>query len=391
MITTVVTVAGLMAALQTAQPGDTIQLAAGTYRNIAISNFTGAVTIASADPANPANLRGLNVNNSSGIAFQNLDLQPTGTRTTIQTAISASSNISFDHLTIHGGGTDPTYQPKGLVFNSDSNISVTNTTFSVLSTGAAVTDCNVVTFSGNSFNNIRTNGINTTGSSNIIYSLNDFSNFFPAANDHPDAIQFWPDAANPQAQSITLSGNTFERGSGGPVHGIFMRGSVTQPWSFSQVTIQNNIFSGASFDGIMVSFAQFVNIYNNILQAYTDLSPSAILLQNADQLILSNNQAGKFMFVSLTNITESGDVIIGPITPPPLGPQMEGMKASYVITRAPEPETWLLLGSGLASAGLALRGRRRLRPLPCPREGATSSAQAYGLIEKNRWVTIAAT
>lgn len=362
MITTVATVAALMTALSTAQAGDTVQLAAGTYSNIVIRNFVGGVTITSADPTHQASLKGLYVANSSGLTFQGLDVQSTGPKNTAPTEVVTSSNITFDHVTVHGAGTNPAHQPHGMLFEKDNAISVTNSQFSVLSTGMSVLDCNGVTISGDTFTDIRTNGINSSGTSNEAVSLNAFSDFHPAAKDHPDLIQFWPSADVPVAQNITIDGNTFVRGAGQPVHGIFMRGAATGPYSFSQVTISGNTFAGTGFQGINVSFAQFVTLTGNVVQAYSDVSPSWIRLQNADTVNLLNNQAAKFVFAAVSSLTETGDLVIQPI-PPPAGPGApSAMSAVLLGARVPEPGAWLLLGLGLAAAGVALR--RRGVPVP---------------------------
>ena len=60
-ITTVSTSAALVSALKVAQAGDTIQLAAGTYSPVSLSNlhFANDVTVTSLDPSHAAVINGL--------------------------------------------------------------------------------------------------------------------------------------------------------------------------------------------------------------------------------------------------------------------------------------------------------------------------------------------
>ena len=69
----------LSSALTAAHAGDVIQLKAGSYSYLALTNvkFAGSVTITSADPSRPVLIDGIGINNSSGLRFVNVDVDYT--------------------------------------------------------------------------------------------------------------------------------------------------------------------------------------------------------------------------------------------------------------------------------------------------------------------------
>src|SRR5580658_13895 len=101
---TVSTTAGLASALSSAQPGETILLAPGTYSGVDISNvnINGTVTIESQNSADPAVIAGLNVQGSSGLTFSDLTLTTVGVSTQFADYVENSSNIAFSNCLVTG-------------------------------------------------------------------------------------------------------------------------------------------------------------------------------------------------------------------------------------------------------------------------------------------------
>src|SRR6516164_3794764 len=112
--------AALNAALSQAQAGDTVQLAPGTYSDLTINGdrFSGAVTITSLDPANPAVITELNLAYDQGLVFQNLEFSlPMGDGTSVPHGIfvNHSQDIHFRSDSIHGVlGVAPTNDQTGI-------------------------------------------------------------------------------------------------------------------------------------------------------------------------------------------------------------------------------------------------------------------------------------
>jgi hypothetical protein len=315
----------LLAALSAAVSGDTIKLAAGTYSGVSINglNLSG-VTIESADTSHRAVLTDLSVTNSSGLAFDNLEFSfaaassDAGT-TAFGMSVTQSSNISFDHDSIHGTlDHDPTLDIKGLLLANDTSVSVTNTEFQQLRVGITQRTNTGVTISGDNFHDLRVDGIDTTGSSNVTISDNNFSNFWrvgtPATGgDHGDAIQFWTQDGQSPNTDTTISNNVMVQGQGTIFQGIFLQDlSTGMVLPFQNVIISGNLIIGGSLNAINVKGAENVSITDNAVVALAgSVTPTPMVqLQVVNGATLSNNSAPKFQIDSLSsNIIQSNDVI----------------------------------------------------------------------------------
>ncbi|MEO8811350.1 MAG: hypothetical protein ABI376_00360, partial [Caulobacteraceae bacterium] len=137
---TVSDTAGLLHALASAQGGDTISLAAGTYSGVNIQNlnFASTVTITSADPGNLATLKDLNVKAVTNLNFDLLELSTAGlpvgqwgASQDFNFLVAAATNVNFSHLNVHGdpAGTLAT-DISGLLIRNSTGVTVTSSEFS---------------------------------------------------------------------------------------------------------------------------------------------------------------------------------------------------------------------------------------------------------------------
>jgi Ca2+-binding RTX toxin-like protein len=333
---TVNTNQGLISALRSAQSGDTILLSAGNYSAIGLQgvNFAGpGVTIASADAAHPVTVAGVELSNCSGLTFRDLEVT---INSRLQNAfnVAGSSNIHLDGLDVHGatGGVLP-----GLMFRNSSNVSVTDTQFHDLGTAVCNMNSTGVTISDNRFKDLRGDGIQTTGSSNVTIDGNHFTDFHTAPGDHPDAIQFFTLNQTAAVHDIVITDNVVVRGAGDIVQGIFLGNEIDMP--YVDVTISGNKIIGAMYNGIAVGVGQNVNISGNIVQAYAD-QDSWIIIEHSSNATIANNQTLSLITstgntgLSLSGnttlaATSVGDVSILDHTPPP----------PVVVTPPPEAVT----------------------------------------------------
>jgi hypothetical protein len=305
---TVNSVASLKAAIASAKSGQTIQLAAGTYSGVSISkvNLSG-VTITSADPGHKAVLTGLTVANSSGLAFNNLefsfaDAANNAGTTAVGVQVTNSSSISFDHDSIHGTlNNDPTLDIKGLLLSSDTNVSVTNSEFQQLNVGIQERGNTGVTISGDNIHDIRADGIDNSGSSNVTITNNTFSNFWKVGQevtggDHGDAIQFWTQNGQAPNTNITITNNVMVQGQGRNFQGIFVQDMTSGGvLPFQHLTISGNFIVGGSDKSIEVLGAQGLTLTDNtIVRLAGQTQNPMIQLQNVDGATLANNTAPLF-------------------------------------------------------------------------------------------------
>src|SRR5579862_3607523 len=167
---TVSSVAALKSALATALAGETIQLAPGTYSGVSMTklNFSSPVKITSADPSNQAVLTDLTVVSSHNLSFSQLEFSVDGETTSMPFAVRTSTNISFDHLNVHGSmDGNPQDDTSAFQIQHSTNVKITNSEFQQLNFAIYHFYDTNLTISGNSFHDIRTDGIHGGGSSYV--------------------------------------------------------------------------------------------------------------------------------------------------------------------------------------------------------------------------------
>jgi Ca2+-binding RTX toxin-like protein len=310
---TVNNTAGLQSAINAAQSGDVIKLAAGDYAwfKIESKNFAGSgITITSADVTHEAKLSGFLVNNSQGVNFQALELVVSPT-TENPFQVVSSSNVTLNHLNVHGTlDGNPQNDAAGMVIRGSKDVTVSNSEFQQLRTGVTHLDSNGVTVTGNEFHDIRTDAVRGGGTSHITVSNNYFTDFYPVSGDHGDAIQFWTSGTSASATDITVTGNVIVRGHGNSMQGVFMR-DESGVLPYQNVTITDNLVVGAMNNGIMVAGGQHVTISNNTVAALPD-QKSTITVQRVDDVALLNNKASIISATnSVTGLVEKGDTLLG--------------------------------------------------------------------------------
>jgi hypothetical protein len=270
--TTVAGTPALFAALDGARPGETIKLAAGAYPQVAISraNFTGAVTIMSADPAHPAMIIGLKVVNSSGLNFRDLEFTTVGSGDSYAAIrVQTSQNISFSNVDIHGDpNAGPGSQLNGVYVSGSSNISITSSTIHHLRAGLVENKDDHLVVSNNAFHDLSKGGVEMGQSSDVTISNNNFTNFQTAPGVHGDAIQIYTAGTTAVAHDIVITGNLFDRGSGVPTQGIWMRDELND-LPFNNVTIDDNAMIGGDWNAVAITHATgIVKVERNVTASW---------------------------------------------------------------------------------------------------------------------------
>jgi Ca2+-binding RTX toxin-like protein len=297
----------LLSAISKAKAGDTISLKSGTYNGINLSNVNvaGNVTITSANADKPAVLGDLMIKNSSGFTFSNLEFAPQSVDRAYTFQVLNSSNINFSNLNVHGPAGEVGYDSSPFMIRNSSNVSVTNSDFSHLWHGINMLDSTGVTLVGNSFQDIRTDGIRGGGNSNVVISDNYFTNFVPQTGDHPDAIQLWTGGTTSSASNITITDNVVYRGDGAAVQGIFLRDQVgTVP--YQNVTVTGNLIVGGMGNGISLDHVIGGVVSNNTVAGLND-DKSWVMVKNSTGVAVDHNSATTYLLddnnsnVAITN------------------------------------------------------------------------------------------
>jgi hypothetical protein len=296
---TVTDTAGLLSALWSAHPGDTIELAPGVYNPLRVDNLqiNGTVTITSADPSHPAVLNGVTLYSDSGLAFDHLNVAVNGD--VYGVVVNGSSNLSFSSLAIHG--TSAVDQGAGMTISNSSAISVTGSDLSHLGSGIGHSNDAGVTISNNTFHDLENDGVYGAGSTNVVISGNHFQDFHPQAADHPDAIQLWGNASG-----VTITNNVIERGDGAVLQGIFIEDS-------SNLVITGNAMVGTMFNGISLISANQALIEDNFVEGFSDME-SRIITRASTDVTVSGNSAEVIINGPEANpgYVDGGNTLIGP-------------------------------------------------------------------------------
>jgi len=299
-------------ALATAQSGDIILLAPGSYAEVGLSgfNFTGAgVTITSADLTHPAVVAGFDIQNSSGLTLSHMEVT-VDPRIGIGVNVASDNNIHLDSLNVHA---QPGDLELGVQFRSSTNVSLTNSNIHDTGVGVQHLNADGVTISNNNIHDLLGDGIHGAGTSNITISGNYLTNLFVQTGDHPDAIQFFTYGTTASAHDITITNNTYVRGAGGAVQGIFLGNEINMP--YLNVTITGNAIVGGMWNGIAVGVGNNVNVSNNLVEGYVDQG-SWITLQNTTNSFETNNTSTSYLpetsTTANTNLVSTGNVTINP-------------------------------------------------------------------------------
>ncbi|MBP6030945.1 MAG: right-handed parallel beta-helix repeat-containing protein [Sphingobium sp.] len=313
-IISVNSVSQLTSALSKAQNGDVIQLAAGNYSNVVLSNIktNGNVTITSADPLKQAVLSDLMVKGSSGLTFKNLDLSNTVPGKDFAFQVLGSSNIVLDHLKVHGPNNIGSGQEVALMMvRSSSAVTVKDSEFFNGYTGISMLDNKGLTIANNYVHDLRMDGVRGGGNSNLTITQNTFTNFHPAPLDHPDAIQLWTNNTTASATNINITDNLVVRGNGAPIQGIFMR-DIIGNLPFKNLNITGNMIVGARYNGISVEHADGATIANNTVAGYVG-EQSWIRTNNSANVTVSNNQSTAFVAQQQNMPGVNGNSTINPV------------------------------------------------------------------------------
>jgi parallel beta-helix repeat protein len=323
---TVATTADLTTALSAAKSGDTILLAPGEYDNVCIKNlsFASPVTITSQDPTHPAVLTSLWVTGDKGLSLTHLEFDLSAAQMGAVTPfrIANSGKITLSYLNVHGSmDGNPQDDAMALAINSSTSVTVSNSEFQQAAVAITHLGDAHLTITGNSFHDLRYDGVHGSGSNWVTVSNNTFTSFYPigtqpTGGDHPDAIQFFTLGTTAPTHDLVVTGNTIVRGAGAPTHGVFFDDEVgTLP--FQNVTISNNTVIGEGFDGISVNDAANVTITGNTVQAYADLNPSTIRLVNVNGASVTSNKAAKYVYDPTdANLTTASDKVIAAVAGP---------------------------------------------------------------------------
>lgn len=263
----------LISALRIARPGDTILLASGNYGNVSLSgmNFSGQVTVRSANPDADAVFTTLRLTNVNNLVIDDIDVsRPLAGSSGLNSGaltINKSSNVSIVNSDIQGSLNNNAWDDgHGVVVTDSSRVSILNSNFRQLDAATIYSRSTDVIFAGNSISETR-EGVNISQTRSGLFDRNHITDMQPhyVAGDHPDMFQVHSGGGNNTASSdLKFTNNIMIQGSAGPVGGIFIRSeAVGSGVRHSNIVIENNYYEGAYRHAISINNSDAVRVENN--------------------------------------------------------------------------------------------------------------------------------
>ena len=264
----------LAKAVATAGPGDRIELQAGQYGPLLITNrrvANGIVTLTGKD----ATISNIELVRSEGWSFDGLTIGGAkGTRGRV-VFILDSNRITVRNSLVHGitYNNDPWDSAEvGIGVRNGRTIEVTGNRFRDLYMAFVAGSSGDIRFEGNSIAYVR-EGSNWVAVKTASIRCNRFSHFYPnwIRKEHPDAMQGWwnKDGNN---ENFLIEGNVLMLGGPRAIQGIFFAGARLPEHDHERgrlrnFTIRDNIYFGSSLHGISITGVENAVIERNTVLA----------------------------------------------------------------------------------------------------------------------------
>lgn len=266
--------ASLQAALKTMASGGELVLARADYGSVEIAGrFTKALTIRSEDPDRPARFARLVLRQTQNVRLRNLDVggaSPTGRpRHEPIATIRDARDIVLENLHLHGSlNKDPSDDPQGLVLTDTADVTLSKIIFEDLLLGIAAYRSQNLRIENSAFRYLQSDGIDLAGVKNAILQRNVFSHFYPATDDHPDAIQCWTRNQAHGCQDIFIANNLIVSSKLRRIQGIFF-GDEVDLWrsgaGHARIRVADNIIISPMWHAISFYQATEVEITKNLV------------------------------------------------------------------------------------------------------------------------------
>lgn len=285
--------------LANATGGETILLEGGDYGGMFLSmrsgfdlTFPSNVTIASADPDNPAVFSSLDIRGATNLTFDGItfdyEFQAGDPIYLRPFSVTGSSNITIRNSTFDGDvatGVSETADGYGygigLSFRHSTGVTVENNEIFGFHRGSVIGESADVIVRGNDIHTLRMDGMNFSEISGALIEDNYIHDFHgsPNSNDHCDMIQFWTNGTNAPSSDIIIRNNYLDIGEGTATQSIFMRNDMVDrglagpEMFYRDIVIENNVIVNGHLHGISVGETDGLIIRDNSVLHADGLNP----------------------------------------------------------------------------------------------------------------------
>ena len=332
MAITVSNTTELYSALRACKGGETILLEGGQYGELGLNpymkpattiDFPSTVTIASADPANPAVFSKADVRDASNIAFEGITFdytfKPGDPQNLTPFAFSGCDGLTIRDCTFDGdvasgvsASSDGYATAVGLFVRGCTDTVVEGNEAFGFWKGMNFYDNADTTVRDNDLHSMRMDGMVFTAMDGVLIEDNYVHDFrgSPTAGDHCDMIQFYTTGTTEPSKDVVIRDNVLDIGQGTFTQSIFMRNEVVDSgrasfadMAYRNVTIENNTIINAHQWGISVGEAVGLSIHKNTVVHSDGGSPDG---GDANVEVPLINVASNSTDVSITqNVTAS--------------------------------------------------------------------------------------
>ena len=279
----------LYAALAGAKGGERIELPGGTYEGFFLGKstpfdirFPQTVTIASADPANPAVFTDMDLRGVANLAIEDVVFDYTwrpGAKLS-QRAFTLSDcqnvairNALFDGDLIRGQGPrdDGLATAVAISIRGCDGAVFENNRIERFFRGLVMSGGSGNVVAGNELRQLRMDGMNFAQVEDVLIEGNYIHDFARSAvkEEHADMIQFWTNNTSAPSRGITIRNNVLLAGEGDATQSIFMRndlvdrGKAGREMFYRDVLIEGNVIVNGHLHGISVGETDGLTIRNN--------------------------------------------------------------------------------------------------------------------------------
>lgn len=277
---TVSTTDELYDALAKATGGETILLEGGDYGSFSLTQqadfdytYPSTVTIASADPSDPAVFSSVDVRDAANLTFDGITFDYTyeagDSISTKPFSFSGCDNLTIKNSTFDGDVASGTGRTADDGFATGMGLSVRGGTGTVIENnesfgfwkGMSVIESEDTVVSGNELYAMRMDGMVFSDVQGIVIEDNYIHDFrgSPTSGDHSDMIQIWTQGTDDPSTDIVIRDNLLDIGEGTFTQSIFMRNEVVdkgeasfEDMAYRNVLIENNTIINAQMWGINV-------------------------------------------------------------------------------------------------------------------------------------------
>ncbi|MFN3938086.1 MAG: right-handed parallel beta-helix repeat-containing protein, partial [Gemmobacter sp.] len=298
---TVATIEELHAALASARGGETILLAPGRYERLSIGprsgydpSFPATVTVASADPGNPAAIGRMTLDGVANLTLQNLlfdyRFDPAHTHRERAFQILNSRNVAILDSELRGDIARNVSEKAdgfgwgiGLGIRHSSGVRIERNTFHLWHRAMVVGRSQDVLVRENEIHSVRSDGMNFASVQRVLIEGNHIHSFRTSrtSGDHPDMIQFWTAGTERPTTDVVIRNNILNAGRGSFSQSIFMRNEVVdsgragREMFYRNIEIAGNVIINSHLHGITVGETEGLVIRNNTMlrSPYTATPP----------------------------------------------------------------------------------------------------------------------